>query len=182
VIDTIHSLPIMLSITLGVDSEDLERHLAASPRVVGAELALQVDDYANRNRLGYYPALAYFKEQGGVEPDLLKAEDDIAWFLTNWAQEQVQRLLRPQFAQIRFELIQATAFTMPSARPQSRDGVKDLARHYTVDQIKILLEATTVGKLARGNPQDVADAGADKARKALQRRFPLLQLNSVALQ
>jgi hypothetical protein len=182
VIDSIHTLPVMLAITVGVDSEDLERHLAASPRVVGAELALQVDDYANRNRLGYYPALAFFKEQGGVEPELLKAEDDIAWFLTNWAQEQVKRLLRPQFAQLRFESVQATAFTMPPARPQSRDGVKDLARHYTVDQIKILLEATIAGKQAHGDPQQAADASADKAREALQRRFPLLQLNSVALQ
>lgn len=184
--NTLHTQPVVLSITLGVDSEDLERHLAASPRVVGAELALQVDDYVSRERLGYYPALAYFKEQsvrdqGGIEAELLQAEDDIAWFMTNWMREEVQRLLRPLFSRLRFETVQATAFTMPAARPQNPNGVKELARHYTVDQAKILLETSCAGKQAIGDPRDVAAHCADVAQQALHRRFPLLQLQSVPL-
>lgn len=178
--------PVVLSITLGVDSEDLERHLAASPRVVGAELALQVDDCVNRHRLGYYPALAYFKEEGVkewacIEPDLLQAEDDIAWFMTNWMREEVQRLLRPLFNRLRFESVQATAYTLPPARPRHPQGVKELARHYTVDQAKVLLEADCASKQAVGDPRDHAAYCADLAHQALKRRFPLLEINSVPL-
>ena len=173
--------PVVLSIEIGLDSEELERHLVASPRVVGAELALQVDEYVTEHRLGYYPALAFFKEQGGVEPELLKAADDIAWFLTNWVQEEVERLLRPLFAQLRFDAVQATAFSMPTARPRGRVGVEALARHFTVDQVRLLVEATAAGKRAVGDPQAIAEASADEARRSLERYFPALRLVSVAV-
>ena len=178
---TIDTQSVVLSIEVGVDSEDLERHLAASPRVVGAELALQVDDYSNRHRLGYYPALAFFKEQGGVDPELLKAADDIAWFLTNWVQEEVERLLRPNFAQLRFESVQATAFALPSARPRGNRGVEALARHYTIDQVRLLLEAVAAGRRADGDPDDVAAASAEQARRSLEQHFQALRIESVPL-
>ena len=172
----IHTRAIILTLDLGVDSDKLERHLAASPRVVGAELAAQVDDCVIRQRLGYYPALAYFRDQGGVEADLLKAQDDIAWFVTNWMQSEVQRLLRRQFSQLRFDSVQATAFTLPKVRPNQTNAMDQLARHFTVDRVKMLIEATTAGKQADGDPQQVAADQGDRAREALQPLFPLLQL------
>lgn len=175
----IQTRSVVLTLNLGIDSEDLERHLAASPRVVGAELAMQVDDYVNRQRLGYYPALAYFREldqaQAGVEPDLLNAQDEIAWFVTNWMEGEVKRLLRRQFVQLRFESVQATAFSLPSVRPQHNNALEKLARHYTVDRVRMLIEATSAGKQASGDPGIVAQDSAERAREALQQLFPMLE-------
>jgi len=167
---------IVLTLNIAVNSEDLERHLAASPRVVGAELAAQVDDCVNRRQLGYYPALAYFKEVGGIEPELLSTQDEIAWFVTNWMQGEVKRLLRRQFVQLRFEAVQATAFNLPGVRPGQPDAVARLAAHYTVDRVRMLIEATTAGKRADGDPEDVAAHYGEQARQALQQLFPKLQL------
>jgi hypothetical protein len=182
---TIQTRSVGLTLDLGIDSEDLERHLAASPRVVGAELATQIDDYVNNHRLGYYPALAYFKQlgeqQAGVEPELLKAEDEIAWFVTNWMEGEVKRLLRRQFVQLRFESVLATAFTLPRVRPRQDNAVAKLAQHFTVDRVRMLIEITTAGKLANDDPQRVAENTADRAREALQQLFPRLQLAAVSM-
>jgi len=176
----IQTRSVVLTLNLGIDSEDLERHLAASPRVVGAELAMQVNDYVNSHGLGYYPALAYFKElderQAGVEAELLKAEDEIAWFVTNWMEGEVKRLLRRQFVKLRFESVQATAFTMPTVRPRHNDAVEKLAQHFTVDRVRMLIEVTSAGKRAGGDPESVAENTAERAREALQQLFPKLQL------
>ena len=167
---------LVLTLNIGVNSEDLERHLAASPRVVGAELAQQVDDYVKRQQLGYYPALAYFKDHGDIDPDLLNAEDEIAWFLTNFMQGEVKRLLRRQFIELRFESVLATAFSLPGVRPSQDRASEKLAQHYTVDTVRMLIEATTAGKSATGDPHaNAANCGA-RAKEALQQRFPALQL------
>ena len=173
---SIQSCSVVLTLNLGVDSEDLERHLAASPRVVGIELAMQADKYVTTNGLGYYPALAYFKNQGGIEAELLQAQDEIAWFVTNWMEGEVKRLLRRQFVQLRFESVQATAFNMPTVRPRHSDAVEQLAKHYTVDRVRMLIEATSAGKQARGDPQAVAESSAERAKEALEHLFPQLQL------
>ena len=175
----IQTRSVVLTLKLGIDSENLERHLAASPRVVGAELAAQINDYVNRQRLGYYPALAYFKDlaeqQQGIEPELLKAQDEIAWFVTNWMEGEVKRLLRRQFAQLRFESVQATAFSLPNVRPRHNNALEKLAQHLTINQVRMLIEATSVGKLASGTPEAVAAASAERARETLRQLFPKLQ-------
>lgn len=181
----IQTQSVVLTLNVGMDSEDLERHLAASPRVVGAELAMQVHDYVNRQRLGYYPALAYFKEldpqQAAVEPELLKAQDEIAWFVTNWVEGEVKRLLRRQFVELRFEAVQATAFTLPTVRPRHDNALEKLAQHYTINRVKMLIEATSAGKMASGDPERVAQDSAERAQEALQQLFPQLQTDAAPM-
>ena len=182
---SLHSCSVVLTLNLGIDSKDLERHLVASPRVVGAELAMQIDDYVNRNGLGYYPALAYFKDiggaQSGIEAELIQAQDEIAWFVTNWMEGEVKRLLRRQFVKLRFESVRAIAFNMPTVRPRHSHAVEQLARHFTVDRVRMLIEATSAGKLASGDPKIVAESSAERAREALQQLFPQLQLAAAPL-
>jgi hypothetical protein len=40
----------------------------------------------------------------------------------------------------------------------------------------MLIEATSAGKLANGDPETVAENSAERAREALQQLFPQLQL------
>jgi len=116
-----------------------ERHLPSSPFVVGEHLADEVMKYVQANNLGYYPALEYFELQGGIDKDLLEAAEHISWFDCKIAREELQRKLRPAFADIVFNSIQTVAFTMPSVRPGQLNGRHALIKHYTPDTVKIAM-------------------------------------------
>lgn len=126
------------------------RHLPASPSVVGDALAEQVQAYVQRERLGYFPALDYFREHAGaVDGELLEAADHIAWFACNQARGEVQRKLRPVFSSLSFQSIQSQAFTMPGVRPNQVNARHELARHYTPDSAKLVLLVNSFQKSAQ---------------------------------
>jgi len=115
-----------------------ERHLPSSPYVVGEELADQVIHFVQQRGLGYYPALDFFHQQGGVEPDLLDAAGHMSWFVCKMVREEVQRKLRPVFSSIVFDSLQTLAFTLPAVRPHQLNARHALVGHYTPDTVKVV--------------------------------------------
>ena len=97
---------VALSASLRIHPNTFEKFLPASPVRVGEELAEQISSIVTQEKLGYYPALEYFREQEGFDKDLLDAADQISWVATSLVREEVQLKLRPVFASLRFEGIQ----------------------------------------------------------------------------
>jgi len=143
---SIHFVTVAAHLVLRVSPEVLERQSAASPAAVGAELAEAVDGYARREGLGYFPALSYFKEVGGVDATLLEAADHLAWLAGELVQEEVRRRLRQVFSRVEVESLQPVAFTMPPVRPSQGDALAQLTRHYTPDTLKLGLLLTSLQK------------------------------------
>ena len=168
-----------VSLTIRLPGHALSQHLAASPYVVGEELADAVSNYARQHKLGYYPALDFFKQQGLLDGDLLNALDNIAWVAANMAREELRIRLRPVFSSITFESIQNHAYTMPTMRPGQSNAIAALAKHYTPDTVKVNLIATLVQKL------DDAKNAATFSRHLLQRwldkRFEHFDIDSVEI-
>ncbi|MDZ7804479.1 hypothetical protein [Thiohalophilus sp.] len=132
------------SFVVQVSRPVLEQHMVASPEVVGEELARQVALYAQQNSLGYYPALDYFLEHGGVDAELLNAVESMTWLVTGLVREEIKTRLRPVFSNIRFESIQTLAYTMPSVRPGQNNTLLRLGEHFTPDRVKVAIVATSI--------------------------------------
>ena len=146
----LHLKRVAVTLTVKLQNESLQRHLSASPYVVGETLAEQIAQYVRTTALGYYPALEYFRQQGGIDADLLDAVDNIAWLASNMVREEITIRLRPVFSKIRFESLQTIAFTLPQIRPGSSNALHRLTTHYIPDTIRVGLEATLIQKMEDG--------------------------------
>lgn len=135
---------VAISLVLKVPHPVLQQHMVATPAVVGEELARQIALYAQQNNLGYYPALDYFIEHGGVEQELLNAVESMTWLLTGLVREELKTRLRPVFSNIRFESIQSLAYTMPGVRPGQNNTLLRLTEHFTPDRVKVAIIATSI--------------------------------------
>jgi hypothetical protein len=155
---------IALSLQVEVPEASLERHLAASPSVVGAELAHQVLDYERQHHLSYFPAIDYFINNGGLEQELLEALQNITWVVTNMVRNELRIKLRPVFSALKFESIQTTAYTMPSIRPNDANVLDKLIRHYSATSVKVNIIATLIQKT-------LDTAAAEKAASSLCYRW-----------
>ncbi len=153
------------------------RHLPASPQVVGEALAEQIDRYVQAEHLGYYPALDYFKEHtGAVDRELQETADHIAWFACSQVRGEIERKLRPVFASLTFQSIQSQAFTMPSVRPHQPNAQQDLARHYTPDRVKLVLQTNSIQKSAQQD--SVAKWASHLAYRWLKESFESIEITS----
>ena len=172
----LHFSKVAVGFTVKVSQQLIENHLPASPFVVGEELAQHVHAYAVTNKLGYYPALEYFEQQGELDPDLLNAAENIAWLVTGLVREEVRTNLRPVFSTIKFETIKAVMFTMPSIRPGQNNALHQLAEHFTPDQVKVSLIATSIRK--QENPEAALALTRNMVCRRLTEHFSKLEINS----
>ena len=137
---------VALTALMKVPDAALENALAATPSVVGAELARQINEYVQKEGLGYYPALEYFETvDGAIDPDLFEAAQGISWFVLNVARSEVLHRLRSMFAHVEMKDIRLVAYTMPTIRPYQLNALHDLARHYTPDVVKVVLQLASLG-------------------------------------
>ena len=139
---------IALTFNVTVPEKALTQHLAASPQVVGTELARQVIAYETRHKLGYFPALDYFQQQGGIDAELLNALEKIAWVVTSMVRNEVRIRMRPVFSKLQFENLQIQAYTMPGVRPGNPNAQTLLAQHYSATLVRISMIATLIQKIA----------------------------------
>lgn len=124
--------------------QDLEKHLPASPHVVGEEIAEQAIIYEEDNKLGYYPAVEFLKQQKAIDDDLVKAIENIVWLVSNLIREELTKRLRPAFSTIEFEKIQLHSLKMPAVRPHKKNARYDLVAHYTPDHAHVSLILTSI--------------------------------------
>lgn len=137
---------VAITVLITVSVEDLDSHSAAASGVIGQEMAKQVSQYVSKNRLGYYPPLDYFQEQGGIDSDLINAIDSVAWLATRLVREEVRRQLRPVFASLKIDALQNLVFTMPRVRPGSSTSLRELADHFTPNKVRLELTAKIINR------------------------------------
>ncbi len=143
---TIHIVRVALTCRIRIALEFLERQLVASPRTVGERLETQVRAYVEANRLGYFPPLDFFRKHGGIDPDLLKAADNIAWLVTTTIRQEIRRRLNHIFSNVRVESVQSLAFTMPAVRPHQANARDALIKHFTPNAAKAVLVLSMISK------------------------------------
>ena len=134
------------TLDLKVSQHDLEKHLPASPFVVGEEIAEKAIVYEEDNNLGYYPAVEFLKQQDAIDDDLANAIENIAWLVSNLIREEITTRLRPAFSTVKFENIQLHALKMPAVRPSKNNARHDLVAHYTPDHAHVSLIVTSIKK------------------------------------
>ena len=132
------------TLDLKISQQDLEKHLPASPYVVGEEITDKAIEYEEDNNLGYYPAVEFLKQQNAIDEDLANAVENIAWLVSNLIREEITKRLRPAFSNVKFENIQLHALKMPTVRPTKKNSRHDLAAHYTPDHAHVSLIATSI--------------------------------------
>lgn len=139
---------VAVSLQVRVPESALERHLAASPHIVAEHLADQVITYEREHSLGYFPAIDFFQQHGGIEPELIDALENISWVLTNMVRNEIRLRLRPVFSHLKIESLKTIAFTMPTIRPGQNNVKTSLAAHFSATSVKVNLLATLLQKIA----------------------------------
>ena len=173
---SLHFTRIALTLVVQVPEESLERHLAASPSVVGTELANQILEYERQHHLAYFPAIDYFIQNDGVERELLEALQSISWVVTNMVRNELRIKLRSVFSSIKFESIQTTAYTLPSARPHDANVLDKLVRHYSATTVKVSIIATLIQKFQ--NPSAAEKMATSMCYRWLRPHFSHIEVTS----
>jgi len=166
---SLHVARVALNLVVRLPEHVFERHLPASPYVVGEALADAVIAHVREQDLGYYPALDYLREQQVLEPDLIEAAENIGWFASNLVREEVRRKLRPVFSNVAFQSQQVLAFTLPGVRPGQPNSRAELIRHYTPDTIKVGLLLSMLRKVDQ--PEAMARWASNTTHRWLKNSF-----------
>ena len=138
---------VALTLTVQVAHDVLRKNIGDIALAIGPHLATQVDDYVQREQLGYYPALNYFNLKLGIDKDLLLTAEEVGSLVCEIVRQQIRLRLRPLFSSVRIEQTQAVAFSMPHIRVQDQDAIDALARHYSPDVTRVSLIITSLEKL-----------------------------------
>lgn len=156
---------ISLILRLTVPEEILQRQLNSSPAKVGEQLARVIDQYSREHKLGYYPAIEFFRQVPEIDQGLIENAEQIAWTVSKVAREEVQSRLRPIFSSVKFQSVQTEAFALPPVRPNHPAALEQLVNHYTPDTVRLEL---LVSMLRKDNDQR-GDAAETYARKMIYR-------------
>jgi len=142
----LHPVKALLSATVVVPERMFERHSAFSPQATAERLAEQLDAYARKASLGYYPPLDYVRDHGGVDERLIAALDQLTWLGTSLVREELSSRLRPLFASVQVQSMQALAYSIPQVRPGQANAVRRLAEHLTPKRARFSLLLTLLRK------------------------------------
>ena len=156
---SLHFTRVGLTVRGQLPRDALEQYLPAPLDSLGLQLANQIDDYVKKNKLGYYPALDFFKQQDGVDNYLLDAVDQVAQIAVTMTKDEVTRILTPVFSSVRVESVGSMAYSLPTVRPGQKDAIQQLALHYIPDVVKFELFVTM---LQRHESEPGIENGAKK--------------------
>ena len=135
-----------LTVRAKLPRQIFEQYLPAPIEVMSQNLAEKIDQYVQQHKLGYYPALDYFKQGDDIPAYLLDAADQISTVAMSVAQQQVLNLLQPVFSSVRVESMLSLAYALPPVRPGQSNGLQRLTEHLTPDTVKFELYVTLLQK------------------------------------
>jgi hypothetical protein len=144
----LYTVKAVLSATVVVPDLIFERHSGFCPHRIAAQLAEQLDAYAREESLGYYPALEYARDRGAVDEQLMTALDQLIWLATSLVREELRSRLRPLFASLQIQSMQAVAYSMPQVRPGQANAARRLTEHLTANRARFDLLLTLLRKRA----------------------------------
>ncbi len=170
---------IALSIDLKIAHSIIEEHIAASPYVVGVELARQIDRYVREQKLGYYPALDYFHGKDIIDSDLYNTAESIAWLLENLTQQTLRTHLRPLLSELQFDSTHVQIFILPHIRPGQNNALHNLTAHLTPDHLRVSLKGTL--KYGENDEHSLLNKTTYEINNALDELFSLHDINGIKL-
>jgi hypothetical protein len=157
-----------------VPHETIELNMGYLPWVLGDSLAAQVHAHVGSARLGYYPALDYFRDPAtGVDGSLILLIDEIAEFCSQYSRRELRRRLSGAFSNIRFDQVHCTAYTMPRIHPGQIQSLSDLGRHYAPSTIRLGLLLSTIERVPMPEPDKLACA---KLTRCADEAFTCLEI------
>lgn len=119
----------------------------SSVAVLGENIAQQVIAYVEDSKLGYFPAITYFRDNPGIVDDyLLDALDQVAEVAMNLASQKTYHLLQPVFSQVKIISMQNLVYGMPHVRPKQAKLLPALAAQYTPNCVKLGLQLSLFQK------------------------------------
>ncbi len=172
----LHAVRAVLSATVVVPEAIFERHAAFCPHTVGAQLAEQLDAFVRRESLGYYPALEFAQQRGALDEQLLAALDQLAWLGTSLVRDELRTRLRPLFASVQVQSMQALAYSMPPVRPAQASALSRLAEHLTPNRARFDLLLTLLRK--RADAGDLASYVERASYRHLSQAFDTIEITN----
>ena len=176
---SLHIAKIELTVKATLPREALQQHFPAPIETLGEQVAQQVIDYAIQFQLGYFPALEYFQEHGGIDAYLLDAVGQISLLAVTMTKQEVARVLQPLFSSVRVGDVQSLAYTMPQVRPSQPNAKKMLAEHYLPDKVKFEVFVTLLQK--KPPEPGIETAARQIALRWLDEVFPSTDVTSARL-
>jgi len=176
---SLHVARIALTIKARLPLEALQQHFPAPVQSLGEQLAQQAVEYVRQHSLGYFPALEYFQEHGGIDAYLLDAAAQMSLLTVTMTKQEVGRVLQPLFSSVSVGTVQSLASTMPTVRPSQPNALQQLADHYLPNKVKFEVLVSFLQKTA-------PEPGVEKAARQIALRwldeiFPELEVTSARL-
>jgi len=172
---------ILVIVALQLKAENLQQYLPCSVNIIGQTLAEIAVEYEQENKTGYYPAVDFFKTRDNVDPDLITSAEQVAWLVAKLARETIQTQLRPIFSSVQFQSIQTTAFALPKIRPNQPDAIKQLAKHYTPDSVKVELVVTMMRRESEAEDKRAEPYARKMMFRWLESAFKSIEVTSSKL-
>jgi hypothetical protein len=176
---TIHIMRFAAVLKVRVADEVVEPNLGYLPGVLGENMAGQVDSWVMEQRLGYYPALDFFRDKPQVvDPALLLLIDETARFGEEYTRRELRRRLRGGFSHVDVERIQVEAFAMPRVLPSQPKSPEELARHYAPSLFRAEL---LLGMIQRNEMDGIERLVAQRIQQWAKPAFQSLELLATRL-
>jgi hypothetical protein len=162
-----------------VGDEVVEPNLGYLPWVLGENLAGQVDAWVMEQRLGYYPAIDFFRDKPQVvDPALLQLIDEMARFGEEYTRRELRRRLRGGFSHVDVERVQLEAYAMPRMRTSQPKSPELLAKHYAPATFRVEL---LLGMIQRGEVDGLQRLINQRIHQWAKPAFDSLELLSTRL-
>jgi len=176
---TIHIARFSSVLKVRVGDDVVEPNLGYLPWVLGENLAGQVDSWVMEQRLGYYPALDYFRDKPqAVDPALLQLIDEMARFGEEYTRRELRRRLRGGFSHVDVERIQVEAYAMPRILPSQPKSPEELAKHYAPATFRVEL---LLGMIQRGEVERIERLVMQRIQQWAKPAFQTLELVTTRL-
>ncbi|MGE0081899.1 MAG: hypothetical protein AB7U81_11435 [Thiohalomonadaceae bacterium] len=144
---------VALGLTVSVPEDLVELNMGYLPWVLGDSLAAQVSAEVAERKLGYFPAVDYFRREAGrVDPDLISLIDEVGQFCIDFTRRELRRRLSRVFSNVQIEQAQCLAYTLPRVRPSQPHAVTELGRHFSPDKVRLNLVLSTIQKVTTEEP------------------------------
>lgn len=137
-------IKVSLTVNIVLSPDLLEHEFGKLALSMGGTLAELVDKYARDNKMGYYPALHFFKQNGAINKELLNSAEHVSWLIREWVQREIRTRLREAFSHITFDHIQSIAYSMPKVRPSMPRAQALLTEHFSPDTVRLTIITSSI--------------------------------------
>lgn len=164
-----------LTFNIVVAMDKLEQEMGKLVLSIGPKLAQQVDILVRKEKLGYYPALDYFKDQVGIDPNLYNAAEHVASLVCDLVRYEIKKQFSEPFSSLEFENVQSVSFSMPRVRPNDGRALESLAEHYSPNVVRLVINTSSIER-ATTSRENYEKLAAHKAFRWLEGRFDSVEI------